>query len=341
MSASVAGLGVTEIVTPVTPVFCEGPLGESALHAAPTTQATTAPNRHIDITTFDIPTHFFLGAGCGLSLNPAQHQTENRCRSCQAAPRERTEVESQDGAGPALGPAWRTLTIPAKLLSCRKILVGRPLALPWEGEHRQPVPPVPPLMAEPTSEVTRLIRRWSQGEEGAFENLLALVYDELRQLAHHHLGLGDRDAVLDTTVLVHEAYLRMVRVGNWDGHTRAQFFAFCSQAMRHILIDFARGRKAAKRGGGVVHVKLQDDMAAMDSAVADLLVVEDVLERLESKNPRMSRVFVCRHYGGMSVQETAEALGTSQRTVAREWVKARAYLSQALGYDRAAGSEAT
>lgn len=192
-------------------------------------------------------------------------------------------------------------------------------------------------MTEPRSEVTRLVHRWGQGEEGAFDRLMELVYDELHEIAHYHLELGARDEVLDTTVLVHEAYLRLARVEDWEGRGRAQFFAFCSRAMRHILIDFARHRRAAKRGGAIIRVPLQEEMATVDAAAADLLVVEQALKRLESKDARMSQVFECRYFGGMSVQETAAALNTSTRTVEREWAKAKAYLSHALEYGDAAG----
>lgn len=181
-------------------------------------------------------------------------------------------------------------------------------------------------------EITRLVSQWSDGEEGAFDRLIELVYDDLRRLAHHHLELGSRDAVLDTTVLVHEAYIRLAKVeeGTWRG--RAQFFAFCSKAMRRILIDYARKRTAEKRGGARVRVPLMDDMAAVDADVGQILVVEDALQRLEHRNERMSRIVECRFFGGMSVPETAEALETSTRTVEREWARARAYLYQALGY---------
>jgi len=191
-------------------------------------------------------------------------------------------------------------------------------------------------MTEPPSEITRLVAQWSEGEDGAFDSLMELVYDELRDMAHHHLALGARDEILDTTVLVHEAYLRLASVEDWDWRGRAQFFAFCSRAMRHILIDFARQRRSAKRGGARIRVPLGDQMASVDADAADILVVEDVLQRLEARNSRMSRVFECRYFGGMSVKETATALDTSTRTVEREWARARAYLTQALEYGGAA-----
>ena len=163
------------------------------------------------------------------------------------------------------------------------------------------------------------------------------VYEELRHIARHHLALGRRDDALNTTVLVHEAYLRLAGVEEWEGRGRAQFFAFCSRAMRHVLVDFARHRHAAKRGGTMVRIELRDDLAAVDAAAIDLLIVEDALQRLESKSERMARVFECRHFGGMSVKETADALDTSERTVAREWARARAYLQVALASESADG----
>ncbi len=194
-------------------------------------------------------------------------------------------------------------------------------------------------MADSQSEVTRLVQAWSVGEDGAFDRLMELVYDELKEMAHHHLELGTRDGVLDTTVLVHEAYLRLAGVQEWDWRGRAQFFAFCSRAMRHVLIDAARRQRTVKRGGMRIKVPLRDEMAAIQADAADLLVVEEVLQRLESRNERMSRVFECRYFGGMSVEETANALNTSTRTVEREWARARAYLAQALDFESDGSAE--
>jgi RNA polymerase sigma factor (TIGR02999 family) len=154
---------------------------------------------------------------------------------------------------------------------------------------------------------------------------------DLRRIARHHLELGGRDAILQTTVLVHEACLRLggVEEGVWPG--RAQFFAFCSTAMRRILIDFARRRKAEKRGGTRFRIPLEEDTASVEANIDEILGVEDALAKLEERNERMARIVECRFFGGMSVSETAEALGTSNRTVEREWTRAKAYLLQALG----------
>ncbi len=184
-------------------------------------------------------------------------------------------------------------------------------------------------MGDP-GDITRLMARWSRGDEAAFESLLELVYDDLRHLARRHLARGSGDAVLDTTALVHEAYLRLDRVegGEWPG--RAQFFAFCSKAMRRILIDFARRQQAEKRGGSRIRVTLHPGIASHDADVTQLLTIEDALRRLEAHNPRMARIVECRFFAGMSVAQTAEALDVSRRTVEREWARARAYLQHAL-----------
>lgn len=185
-------------------------------------------------------------------------------------------------------------------------------------------------MTAPGGDITRLISLWSEGDAEALDRLIELVYDDLRAIAHRHLAGGRQDSVLDTTVLVHEAYLKLSTAaeGEWPG--RAHFFAFCSTIMRRLLIDFARKRQSLKRGGTRIQVPLKDDAAIMDSEVLELLAVEEALEELEARSPRMARMVECRFFGGMSVAETAEALGTSVRTVEREWTRARVYLRRAL-----------
>jgi RNA polymerase sigma factor (TIGR02999 family) len=140
--------------------------------------------------------------------------------------------------------------------------------------------------------------------------------------------------------LVHEAYLKLARYegGTWEG--RAQFFAFCSKAMRRILIDYARRRQAARRGGDHVAVPLTDDVAVVDAEVTRMLGVEEALQQLERRDERMGRIVECRFFGGMTVSDTAEALGTSTRTVEREWARARGYLYHALQGSRGADCDA-
>lgn len=185
-------------------------------------------------------------------------------------------------------------------------------------------------MAASDGDITRLISLWSAGDDEALASLMELVYDDLRAIAHRHLAAGRQDAVLDTTVLVHEAYMKLsgAQDGEWPG--RAHFFAFCSTVMRRLLIDFARKRRSRKRGGTRIRVPLRDDAVVVDSEVLELLAVEEALEELEARSPRMARMVECRFFGGMSVAETAEALGTSVRTVEREWTRARVYLRRAL-----------
>lgn len=179
-------------------------------------------------------------------------------------------------------------------------------------------------------EITGLVSRWSEGDESAFDELMARVYPDLKRLAHHHLSLGRRDGTMDTTVLVHEAYIRIVGASHGDWRGRAQFFAYCSKAMRHILVDFARRKKALKRDGERASVTLDEGMAVVDRQSDEILAVNEVLERLAERNPRMSQIVECRFFGGMSVPETAEATGASERTVEREWARARAYLKRGL-----------
>ena len=181
-------------------------------------------------------------------------------------------------------------------------------------------------MSDPNAQITRLVERWSNGEEDALAELVEVVYDDLKGIARRHLRMGGRDDVLNTTGLVHEAYLRLGRGARGSWPSRAHFFAFCSKAMRRLLIDHARERRAGKRGGTRIQVPLSDDVAAVESDILDLLSVEQSLVRLEARSGRMARIVECRFYGGMSVAETAEALDTSPRTVEREWTRARAYL---------------
>lgn len=179
-------------------------------------------------------------------------------------------------------------------------------------------------------EVTRLARRWSEGDESAFDALVELVYEDLRGIARRHVRGSGPNPTLDTTALVHEAYVKLADAQGAEWLGRAKFFAFCSKAMRRILIDYARERRAAKRGGERVQVPLTPEMALVDREATDLLALDEALGLLEERDPRMARIAECRFFGGLSVVETAEALDTSERTVEREWAKARGYLYHLL-----------
>ncbi|HET7276312.1 MAG TPA: sigma-70 family RNA polymerase sigma factor [Longimicrobiaceae bacterium] len=184
------------------------------------------------------------------------------------------------------------------------------------------------------SEVTRLVSACVDGNDLAFDELFSVVYDDLRAVAHRQLRKEAQGHTLHTTALVHEAYLNLVDQTHSGWRDRAHFFAIASTAMRHILIDYARRRGARKRGGIQIQVPLRDNIAVVDSdSSVELLELDDALNALSVQNPRMARIVECRFFGGMTVQETAEALDASVRTVEREWTRAKAHLYLALRGD--------
>lgn len=186
---------------------------------------------------------------------------------------------------------------------------------------------------EDSREITALAQRWGEGDETALERLIELTYPKLQEIARRHVSSRGSDPTIDTTALVHEAYLRFASVEEGAWPSRSHFYAFCSKVMRRVLIDYARRRNAEKRGGARIRVPLREDMAAVESQIADVLQVEEALEFLARRNERMAAVVECRFYGGLSIAETAEALDASPRTVVREWTRARAYLLRALDPD--------
>jgi RNA polymerase sigma factor (TIGR02999 family) len=186
-------------------------------------------------------------------------------------------------------------------------------------------------------EVTGLLLAWRSGENGAADRLFSAVYPELRRVARHKLQRERAGHTLDTTALVHEAYFRLVDQTRTDWVDRAQFFAIASRIMRRILVDHARHRHAAKRGGVRVAVTLgaADEPEASASALADeradtLLAVDDALTRLAERESRLARVVECRFFGGLTDAETGEVLGLTARTVQRDWVKAKDWLYREL-----------
>lgn len=188
-----------------------------------------------------------------------------------------------------------------------------------------------PMTNDPGN-ITLLLDQWSQGDDNAFARLMTVAYGDLRAVAHRRLMGGMHDD-LATTALVHEVYLRLVRHvgGSWE--SRAHFYAFASRAMRNILVDHARKVNAKRRGGGAVAVEFEDHLVAGDEAVAEVIAVDEALERLASLHPRMARVVELRFFGGLVVEEVAKVLDTSVRTVEREWTRARAYLLEELSDD--------
>jgi RNA polymerase sigma factor (TIGR02999 family) len=170
------------------------------------------------------------------------------------------------------------------------------------------------------------------------DRLLPLVYDELRLMARRHL-VGEREShTLNTTALVHEAYLKLVDQTWASAEGRAYFFGAASRAMRQILVDHARHRARAKRGGSQQAIPLEEHHLVVDDFDADLLEVDTALRELASIEPRAVQVIECRFFGGLNVEETAEALGISVRTVKRDWILAKAWLYRKLGDGGRAGS---
>ncbi|HZI47667.1 MAG TPA: sigma-70 family RNA polymerase sigma factor [Pyrinomonadaceae bacterium] len=188
--------------------------------------------------------------------------------------------------------------------------------------------PVLGFMDVEEHDVTSLLRQWSDGDQQALGNLLPIIYDELRRVAHQYLHRERHEQMLETTALVHEAYLKLIdqRSVNWQN--RAHFFAIAAQAMRRILIDNARKRGAAKREGEKIPL---DDVAIISTDRAQhLLALDDALQRLEQIDPQQSKIVELRYFGGLTIEETAEATNLSPATVKREWAMARAWLYHEL-----------
>ena len=182
-----------------------------------------------------------------------------------------------------------------------------------------------------SEEITGLLRRWSAGDAAAFDRLVPVVYDHLRGLAHRRLR-AEGPCSLDTTGLVHEAYLRLLGGPGPDLRDRSHFLSLASRVMRNVLVDHARARKAAKRGGGAVPVAVDAPLAWIPDEELDRYAEMDAaLRRLEEMDPRQGRILEQRYFGGLTLEETAEALGISLATVKRELRSARAWLAAEMG----------
>jgi len=186
--------------------------------------------------------------------------------------------------------------------------------------------------APPQGEVTRLLLAWNQGDQSAIERLMPLVYEELRRLAERHFRRERVGHTLQPTAVVHEAYFRLVDQTRVTWKNRGHFFAVASQAMRRILVDYARARAADKRGGGEKRVTLASAEVSSESAgELDLLALDEALTRLKSLDGAQAQIVELRFFGGLSIEETAEALETSPSSVKREFRSARAWLYRELG----------
>jgi RNA polymerase sigma factor (TIGR02999 family) len=189
------------------------------------------------------------------------------------------------------------------------------------------------------AEITQLLRDWQDGNREALDRLVPLVYDELHVIAARHLAGERRDGTFQTTVLVNEAYLKLIDQQRVDWQNRAHFFAIAARLMRRILIDDARRRLREKRGGGVVPLPVEEVAVAGPAAavdVVDLLELDRVLKELEELDPDQARVVELRFFGGLTVEETAAVMGSSPATIKREWAIAKGWLHRAL--TRSAGA---
>lgn len=181
------------------------------------------------------------------------------------------------------------------------------------------------------SDVTKLLKAWSAGDQEALDRLVPVVHDELRRLASRYMRREHNRRTLQTSALVNEAYLKLVDVGGLEWQDRTHFFAVSARIMRRILVDAARARTADKRGGGAVHVELEG-VADVGLAQADeMLAIDRALERLAATDPRKERIVEMRFFSGLSVKETASALAISEQSVLRDWRLAKAWLLRELG----------
>src|SRR6266404_1217342 len=179
-------------------------------------------------------------------------------------------------------------------------------------------------------EVTQLLQSWSEGNQEALDKLVPLVHAELHRLARHYMSNERPGHTLQTTELVNEAYVRLIDWKNVRWQNRAHFFGVAAQIMRRILVDFARSRASAKKGGGTQYVSLSEAMTISPERGEDLIALDDALESFAELDSRKSRIVELRFFGGLSVEETAEVLNISARTVMRDWGLAQAWLYREL-----------
>ena len=180
-------------------------------------------------------------------------------------------------------------------------------------------------------EVTQLLLAWSHGDRAALDRLIPLVSTELHRLAHHYMRRERAGHTLQTTALVNEAYVRLVDASRVEWRDRAHFFAVSANLMRRILVDFARKRRYQKRGGGAVMIALDEDDIPSPQPGPDIVALDAALEALAAFDPRASTIVELRFFGGLTVEETAEVVGVSPRTIKREWAAAKAWLLGEMG----------
>jgi len=184
-------------------------------------------------------------------------------------------------------------------------------------------------MDSPTA-ITELLIRWRQGDQSALERLIPLVEDELHKIAHRYMSRENPGHLLQTTALVNEAFLRLIDQSRVSWQNRAHFFGIAAQIMRRILLNHARDQKRIKRGGGGIQLSLSEAEAVSAEQSAELIALDEALNRLALIDERKSRIVELRYFGGLSVNETAEALQVSPITVARDWNLAKAWLAREI-----------
>lgn len=178
------------------------------------------------------------------------------------------------------------------------------------------------------SEITQLLIEWNGGNQAALDQLIPLVYEELQRIAQRHLRRESPDGTLQTTALVHEAYLKMIDQTRINWQNRAQFFGVAANIMRRILVDHARRRNRHKRGGEVIKLSLDGGAAldVSDERTAELVALDEALQKLAEEDPKKAKLVELRYFGGLSIEETAEVLGVGTATVIRQWRIAKAWL---------------
>jgi RNA polymerase sigma factor (TIGR02999 family) len=189
------------------------------------------------------------------------------------------------------------------------------------------------MMTSSPQEITRLLSDWSQGDKAALDKLTPLVYAELHHIARRQMSNERPGHTLQATALINEAYLKIAGQEGFGWQSRAHFFAVCAQVMRHILIDHARTHARDKRGGGAIHVSLDEAAVSVEEQATDFIALDEALRALEALDPQKGRIIELRYYGGLSVEEVAEILKISPATVGREWRRAKAWLYHELKND--------
>ena len=175
-------------------------------------------------------------------------------------------------------------------------------------------------------EVTQLLADWGRGDKSAFDKLFPLVHDELRRIARRQMSQERPGHTLQATALVNEAYLKLAGQEGFEWRNRAHFYAVCAQVMRHTLIDHARAHARDKRGGGAIQVSLNEAAVIAEDRAVELVALDEALRLLEQVDPQKGQIVELRYFGGLSIEETAEVLDISPRTVRREWRRAKAWL---------------